>query len=177
MRHLPNILTVLRLLGTVPVVYLILDRNFHLALVVSFLIAVTDSVDGWIARHYRYESKFGALVDPLADKVLVGSGLLALLYVGAVPLWLVISAIVRDLGIALVAGLLHWKTGRTEFPPSRLGKLNTFVLMCTVAAVFLDFYTSFFFVLSGIMIGISALRYAQLAWRYANSPSPRGNPH
>lgn len=161
-RHIPNILTVLRLIGTAPVVWLILERKFHWALLVSFLIAVTDSIDGWMARKWKLESPFGAIMDPIADKLLVGSGFVALWYVGAMPLWLVAMALGRDLGIVLAAVVLHRWKGVREFPPSRLGKANTFILMCTVAAVFLSFYPNVFFGMSAAMIVLSSARYAYL---------------
>ena len=104
-RQIPNVLTVLRLIGTVPVVWLILDHQFLTALLVSFLIAVTDSIDGWMARRWHLESRFGAIMDPLADKLLVGSGLVALLYVGEMPGWLVAMALGRDFLILIAASI------------------------------------------------------------------------
>jgi len=161
-RHIPNILTVLRLIGTAPVVWLILEREFLWALFVSFVIAVTDSIDGWMARKWKLESRFGAIMDPIADKLLVGSGFVALWYVGAMPFWLVGMALGRDLGIVLAAMVLNRWKGVREFPPSRLGKANTFILMCTVAAVFLNFYPSVFFGMSAVIIVLSTARYAYL---------------
>jgi cardiolipin synthase (CMP-forming) len=164
-RQIPNILTVLRLIGTVPVVWLILDHRFLTALLVSFLIAVTDSIDGWMARRWRLESRFGAIMDPLADKVLVGSGFIALLYVGAMPGWLVAMAIGRDLLILLAAAVLFRLSGKKDFPPSRLGKANTFLLMCTVAAVLLSFHPTLFFAISAVSIITSGIRYAYLGYQ------------
>lgn len=164
-RHIPNILTVLRLVGTAPVVWLILERRFRWALLVSFLIAVTDSIDGWMARRWMLESRFGAIMDPIADKLLVGSGFVALWAVGAMPLWLVAMALGRDGAILLAAAALHRWKGVREFPPSRLGKANTFILMCTVAAVFLDFYPHVFFGMSAGAIVVSGARYAWLGLR------------
>ena len=165
MRHIPNILTVLRLLGTVPVVWLILERRFIEALVTSFLIAVTDSIDGWLARRFGWQSKFGALMDPLADKLLVGGGFIALLIVGAMPVWLVALALGRDAMILAGALLLKKFAGVTDFPPSRLGKANTFILMCTVAAVLTGFHPEYFFLISTVIIVASGFRYIQLGLR------------
>lgn len=161
-RHIPNILTVLRLIGTAPVVWLILENEFRWALLVSFLIAVTDSIDGWMARKWKLESRFGAIMDPIADKLLVGSGFVALWYVGAMPFWLIGMALGRDLGIILAAAVLNQWKGVRDFPPSRLGKANTFILMCTVAAVFLNFYPNVFFGMSACIIVLSGARYAYL---------------
>jgi len=153
------------LLGTVPVVWLIVERNFLTALLVSFLIAVTDSIDGWMARRWHLESRFGALMDPLADKMLVGGGFLALLYVGAMPIWLVAMALGRDLLILVTAAVLFRLTGKKDFPPSRLGKANTFVLMCTVAAVLLNFHPEVFFGLSAVSVVTSTARYGYLGYQ------------
>lgn len=165
LRQVPNALTVLRLLGVIPVFWLIVEHRFPQALLVSFLIAVTDSIDGWMARRFNLQSKFGALMDPLADKVLVGGGFLALLYVGAMPLWLVAMALGRDVAILAGAAVLRKFYGVAEFPPSRLGKANTFILMCTVASVLLDFHPRILFVLSACTIVASGFRYAQLGWQ------------
>lgn len=165
LRQIPNILTTLRLFGTLPVVWLILEHRFPAALLVSFLIAVTDSIDGWMARRWHLESRFGAIMDPLADKVLVGSGFVALLYVGAMPAWLVGMALGRDLLILLAAAVLFRLTGNKDFPPSRLGKANTFLLMCTVAAVLLNFHPELFFAISAVSIVASGLRYAYLGYQ------------
>ena len=164
-RQIPNVLTVLRLIGTVPVVWLILDHQFLTALIVSFLIAVTDSIDGWMARRWHLESRFGAIMDPLADKLLVGSGLVALLYVGEMPGWLVAMALGRDFLILIAAAILFRFTGKKDFPPSRLGKANTFLLMCTVAAVLLNFHPALFFAISAVSIVTSGVWYAYLGYQ------------
>jgi len=70
-RHLPNLLSALRLLLALPVALAIGYRDYPTALVLAALAALSDALDGFLARRFRWQSQFGAALDPLADKLLL----------------------------------------------------------------------------------------------------------
>ncbi|MDA8752804.1 CDP-alcohol phosphatidyltransferase family protein [Halieaceae bacterium] len=121
---LPNAVTLLRLLLALPVGYLILQGQFGTALLVGLLAGVTDALDGLLARRLNADSRFGAALDPIADKVLVTTVFLSMAMVGLVP-WLITATVVlRDLVIVLGASCYHWLIGELELQPTALSKSN-----------------------------------------------------
>lgn len=100
-RHLPNLLSALRLLAAPFAAWLIVDGHDIAALLIFAAAGASDGLDGFIARRWGVTSRFGAWLDPAADKLLMLLCLVALLTVGATPLWLVMLVVARDLAIAL----------------------------------------------------------------------------
>jgi cardiolipin synthase (CMP-forming) len=129
---LPNALTLLRILLVPGIVASILSGQHALALVLFFSAAITDCLDGMLARRLNQLSRFGARLDPIADKLLMGATFLALAWTGAVPWWLVAVVFGRDAGILLGAVLLMRVTPVRDFPPSFWGKASTFTQIATV---------------------------------------------
>ncbi len=78
LRHLPNLITGLRLVLAAPVVWLLLEGRYLESLVLFAVAGVSDLVDGFLARHFGWTSRLGSILDPLADKALVVGTLLAL---------------------------------------------------------------------------------------------------
>ena len=136
-RHLPNLLTAARLLLALPVVLAIGYRDFTTAMVLAALAALTDALDGFLARRFGWQSRFGALLDPLADKLLLVGGFLALTHVGAVPLALTLLVLARD--VVIITGALAWRLllGPLAARPSLLSKFNTLAQIVFVLAVLL----------------------------------------
>ncbi len=127
LRLIPNALTLLRLLLALPVGWLILSEQFVPALVVGFFAGLTDAVDGWLARRLNAYSRFGAALDPVADKTLMFVVFISLAIVGLVP-WLVAAVVVvRDLVILAGASAYHGLIDELELEPTALSKSNTFV--------------------------------------------------
>ena len=127
-----NLLTLVRLCLTPYVVGAILAGQNGRALGLFFLAAVTDGLDGAVARGFGVTSQVGAYLDPIADKVLMSGIFLALGATGSIPWWLVGLVFGRDIYILLaVIGILCLTKVR-NFPPSRWGKLSTFVQIATV---------------------------------------------
>lgn len=102
---LPNQLTILRIILTPVFLYLFLSSDpllIQISLAVFFIAALTDWYDGWLARKYNYISDWGKFWDPLADKILTSTAFLGFVFVGLLPLWMVILIIVRDLVVTLL---------------------------------------------------------------------------
>ena len=135
MSQLPNLLTLLRI-GATPVLILLLDDNNYAAAFWVFLVAgITDGLDGFIAKRFNYVSKLGAILDPVADKILLLSCFVMLTILGDVPFWLMVMIGFRDL--LIVGGYLVLVTvnGVATVSPSRVSKLNTVVQITLVIVV------------------------------------------
>ena len=102
----PNVITSLRLLLAIPICIFIYQGNELLALLLFIFAGISDGFDGYLDRSYGWESEFGKLLDPLADKCLILSTLLALAYVQLLPIWLVSILLVRD-ALAVMGSMLY----------------------------------------------------------------------
>ncbi|WP_344795108.1 CDP-alcohol phosphatidyltransferase family protein [Litoribacillus peritrichatus] len=129
---LPNALTVLRCLLVVPVAWFIHQQNFVAALVTFGVAGFTDGLDGYIARKYHWQSYIGAILDPLADKLLMMVSFISLTFIGLVPFWLMIVVVIRDLVIVAGAALFRWLHGPYMMSPSISGKVSTFLQILLV---------------------------------------------
>lgn len=129
MRHLPNLITLMRLLLILPAGWSILAGRFESAFVLFLLAGASDGLDGWLARRYGWISRIGAIADPLADKLLVAVVYVCLVWIQVLPLWLAALVLGRDLVIVAGASGYHLLVERIEMEPTVLGKL------CTLAHV------------------------------------------
>jgi cardiolipin synthase len=136
-RHLPNLLSVLRLLAAPLAAFLIVAGADTAALLVFILAGASDAADGFIARRWGHTSRFGAWLDPAADKLLMLACFVALYRTGAVPLWLAALVVGRD--ISLIAGALLAKglSLPLHIAPIRLGKASTLVQIGYIGLVLL----------------------------------------
>ena len=105
---IPNLITSLRLLLAIPISISIYQGKEELALILFVMAGVSDSLDGFLARKYNWESKSGQLLDPLADKCLILGTLLALAFSAKLPLWLVSILLTRD-AIIVLGAILYLK--------------------------------------------------------------------
>ena len=103
---IPNLITSLRLLLAIPICIFIYQGNELFALILFVIAGLSDGIDGYLARKFKWESEFGKLLDPLADKCLILSTLLALAYVQLLPIWLVSILLVRD-ALAVMGSMLY----------------------------------------------------------------------
>jgi cardiolipin synthase len=126
-RHLPNLLSALRLLAAPVAAYLIVAGHDIAALLTFAAAGASDGLDGFIARRWGVMSNFGAWLDPAADKLLMLLCFTALFAVGMTPLWLLALVVVRD--VAIAAGWLLIRVLRLPVAVSALfiGKLSTVV--------------------------------------------------
>lgn len=130
---IPNLLTIARILLTPVLVWLLLDNRCTLALVVFFIAGMTDGLDGFLARAFNQHSRFGAYLDPIADKTLLVTSFVLLGYIGLIPAWLVVIAVGRDLVILLGILTLYYHRVKVEIKPLVSSKLTT---LCQLATIF-----------------------------------------
>jgi cardiolipin synthase len=134
-----NQLTMLRM-ALVPVfVLLALGREFTWALVVFVVAGLTDALDGYVARHANQSTKLGAMLDPVADKLLVGSAFVVLTWASAVacamPAWLTVTLLFRDGMLVVAVVVVNLAVGQRVFAPSWLGKTSTALNVVTGAVL------------------------------------------
>lgn len=135
MNQLPNIISVFRMFLVAPVVWSLLQSQFGAALILFAVAGFSDGLDGFLAKHYGWQSRLGSILDPLADKLLLVSSFITLTWLGLIPQWLLFAVLVRDLLIVLGGVIFHYTLGRFDMQPSRISKLNTFVQIIFVLAV------------------------------------------
>jgi cardiolipin synthase len=138
---LANRLTVLRILLIPVFVSLLVYRRPGPALAVFCLASLTDLLDGYIARSRGSQSRLGAFLDPMADKLLLTASFVTLTYLRALPFWITAVVISRDVILVLGAALIHVSGGPIYPSPTRAGKLCTFFQILTVLAAMLMPYT------------------------------------
>ncbi len=137
MRHVPNILSALRLLAAPFAAWLILAGHDTASLTVFAAAGLSDALDGAIARRYGYISRFGAWLDPAADKLLMVLCVLALFQVGVTPPWLAVLVILRDLLIAAGWLIVRRRALPVPLAPLRIGKASTLVQVCYIGLMLL----------------------------------------
>jgi len=140
MLTVPNLLTLLRLMA-VPVFIVASFRGHYMLAFVLFVgAALTDMLDGMIARRFNQRSRLGALFDPAADKTMMVSGYLYYtlrdgLPVVTIPTWLTFTVFIRDFMILSFAYMLYTRVQVKRFPPSWAGKTSTVLQAATLGTV------------------------------------------
>ncbi len=162
----PNLITTIRIiLAPVFVIYLINDR-FLPALILFLLCALSDGLDGMLARLMNQRSKLGAYLDPIADKLLLVAAFVTLSVTGHLPAWLTVLVFSRDIMILL--GVIVLSLNRMEFmvKPSAVSKVTTWLQFITIVAVLSQGYLSDFaqfypyiFYLTALLTITSGLHY------------------
>jgi cardiolipin synthase len=142
LRHVPNVLSAMRIVLILPIA---LSLEHHRPIVTLWLFgaaALSDGLDGFLARRFGWQTELGGLLDPIADKLLLAAVFVMLSLLGSVPLWLTMTVIARDCIIVLGATLHRVWLGPVVARPSALSKFNTlcqvtFVLVAVGAPQFL----------------------------------------
>ena len=177
LRWLPNAICVARMLLGLPVAATLLAGEYRWTLLLFAVAAISDGLDGWLAKHFGWTSALGKLLDPIADKVLLVSVYLTLAWVGLVPAWLAMSVVLRD--VIIVAGAIAYRLliGPVTGRPTPVSKLNTVLQLLLVPAVIASAIWRASPPALVIALGAAAfvttvasgidyvLTYARLAWR------------
>jgi len=136
--NIANLLTFLRLLAVPFAVQAILRGEHARALVIVVVAAVTDAVDGAVARRFGVATSAGAYFDPIVDKLFLSAVYVSLaVRTGLPPWWLVIEIFARDVLILASAGALMLY-GKRQFPPSVWGKASTFLQIALALTLLVD---------------------------------------
>jgi cardiolipin synthase len=135
MLYIPNLLTLLRVAAAPVLIVVLEERAYNLALLVFIFAGASDGLDGYIAKRYRCETRLGAILDPVADKVLLVSAFVMLTFLDLLPLWLLVTVVFRD--VLIVGGylVLVILDGTVHMRPSLASKLNTLLQILLVAVV------------------------------------------
>jgi len=135
LRHLPNLLTALRLCAAPFTAMLILDERYGAALLVFAFAGLSDALDGYLARRLSPGSRFGVYLDPAADKLLMLASFVTLTMVGAVPLWLTALVIARDIAIIGAIGIAWLFALPLKIEPLNIGKIGTVAQVAFIGIV------------------------------------------
>jgi len=135
LRDIPNIISLLRIALVIPIIYLLIQREFSYALVLFFIAGISDGLDGYLAKRNNWTSRLGSILDPLADKLLLVFSYFALGWLGEIPLWLVAAVVIRDIIIIVGAIAYHEIIGEYDMTPTWMSKTNTFFQIVLVLIV------------------------------------------
>jgi len=180
---IPNFISIARIL-IIPFFLVMLIQNNKLgALIVFFIAASTDFLDGIAARLLNQKSKLGALLDPAGDKLLMTAGIVALSLPSlsspnVIPIWLTVAVIGRDLYIVWGAFMMYRRIGRKTFPPLVTGKISTVCQMSVLVLVLLlntlnvsPPFLLWFYLLTLVFTILSGIQYTRLGFQIARDAS------
>lgn len=125
---LPNVLTYLRFLAVPVFIWEFHAGRFQVAFWLFVGAAITDGIDGLLARVLHQRTRLGSILDPIADKLLILAAVASLVAAARLPVWLLVLLLVRDGCIASAAMLLRWSGRPVPASPTRMGKYSTFAL-------------------------------------------------
>jgi cardiolipin synthase len=130
--NIPNLITLLRIILVPIIVILLIQGSFLKALIVFVVAALSDALDGFLARVLRQQTVLGAYLDPIADKALLASSFLTLSILHIIPSWLAVIVISRDFIILLGISVLSILSISVEIRPTFISKVTTALQLITV---------------------------------------------
>jgi cardiolipin synthase len=130
--NLPNFLSLIRILFIPLFVILLIYEYYDLSLIILVLSAISDALDGFIARFFHQKTTLGAYLDPIADKLLLVTSYITLSILNIIPDWLTIIVISRDVIISLGVLILLINAYPLEIKPSGISKLTTLFQLLTL---------------------------------------------
>jgi cardiolipin synthase len=135
LRSLPNFITILRLVLTPAAIAMIVSENWSAAFAIFALAGASDALDGWLAKTFDLSTELGAILDPIADKALIVSIYATLAINGAIPAWLAIMIVSRDVMI-VGAMVISWVLARPmAVRPATVSKATTAAQLVLAAVV------------------------------------------
>jgi cardiolipin synthase len=122
---LPNAISLLRIALVPPILLLMLNERFDVALILFFVAGFSDGLDGYLAKRFNWHTRAGALLDPVADKLLIAGAFVTLAAAGHLPIWLATIVVLRDVVIIGGATAYNFLVRPVDGEPTRISKLNT----------------------------------------------------
>jgi cardiolipin synthase len=178
---IPNLITLARILLVPVLVWAIASDQIRIAFALFLAAGVSDAVDGFLAKRFGMATALGAYLDPLADKAMLVSIYVALAIVDAIPLWLVILVVSRDIMI-VSAVILSWLVDKpVKLKPHPVSKLNTVaqIALALLVLASLGFEFSANAAITALMALVAVLTLLSVAFylaewvRHMNEPEPR----
>ncbi|MGD2279289.1 MAG: CDP-alcohol phosphatidyltransferase family protein [Candidatus Omnitrophota bacterium] len=170
-----NRITIVRIILVPVFITAVLYHRLYLALGVFALAAVTDALDGYLARVRKERTQLGRILDPVADKMLLVSAFISLSLVSGLPDYLKMPAYVpiivisRDAIILLGAVVIYLLTQKMEIRPTVLGKVTTFFQMMTIISLLLGFvYSNWIWNTTVVLTVLSGLDYIRIGAKQVN---------
>lgn len=168
-QHLPNVLTLLRMLLVIPFIWFMSQGRYDHALWTLLVAGVSDGVDGFLARQFNWRSQFGSIADPVADKILLVTAYLALGLTHNLAWWVVGVVVFRDLYIFTGAIAYWFVVGRYQGKPTMLSKLCTFLMILLGLGVLCNLVWALIpeplvLYLSYLVVGLCVVSVGQYTW-------------
>jgi cardiolipin synthase (CMP-forming) len=187
-RQIPNLITLLRILLVFPTTWLLWESRYVEGLILMSVAGASDALDGWLARRFGWGSRFGAAMDPVADKLLVAAMFIVFTIQGHIELWLTAIVLGRDAIILTGAASYRLLFEPIEFAPTFISKANTAMQIVTVllmllalcgfpvlsraAGVLADPYCFYILAVLGVSSGLDyVITWSQRAWRHGRRVS------
>ena len=159
--NLPNILTIARILLLPFFAASLIYGSYQYALILFLAAAITDILDGLIARMKKQTTDFGSILDPVADKFLMLTSFIVMSVYGWIPKWLTITVISRDLIVVTGWLILYFVTHNKKVEPGILGKAANFFQFCLIGLILISINTkNASFVPGSYLIAVAALTAA-----------------
>ena len=163
--NLPNLITIARILLVPVIVWAITSDQMLFAFILFLAAGLSDAVDGFLAKRFGMTSEFGSYLDPLADKALIVSIYVALGISDALPRWLVILVVSRDIMI-VAAVILSWLVGKpVAVKPLTVSKANTVaqIVLATLVLASLGLRVDFAWLIAVNIAAVAALTLLSVA--------------
>jgi cardiolipin synthase len=137
LRHLPNFICVVRIALIWPTIDALYSGKYWTALILVAVCAISDGVDGWLAKRFNWTSHLGKILDPLADKMLLVALFLTATWINLLPWWLTAAVVARDVLIGSGALVYRFWIGPLQGRPTILSKVNTGMQLAVALAAIL----------------------------------------
>ena len=139
-KDIPNLISILRIILIIPFAWSLKIGDYFQALTIFVIAGVSDALDGFLAKHFHWQSRLGSILDPIADKLLLVVSFATLAMLGLLPMWLLWLVLARDLVIVIGALCYHYIVGRFELTPLWSSKINTALQIMLILLVIIKEY-------------------------------------